>query len=360
MGGFRGWAGIWRLYIVGVMSRRRVLAVAGVVVVVVAGTAVWLWPPEQRRAFVTLVHDEVVTAVTFTPDGRTLLTAERPGPAGGGPVRLWDHAAGTVVSTLDNAVGSDPTMDLHPDGRRLITAGRDVPVRLWDLTTGQATALGQRAEDVSAIRFSTDGSGFATAGAEGVRVRLTRTGADVATLEHGATAARTVAFDTINLFVFGGDATGRIRMWDAIDGRLAGPVEAGVADVAVLVVGPGRTLAVGGSSGQVAWLSFAGSVEPTVVRAGDRRVGDLAFSPDGTVLATVDASGDPSGTGDVTVRLWTVATGELSAEFPIAGEDHHGVRCSPDPTVDTQLAFSPDGTILAATCGHTVRLWRLP
>jgi hypothetical protein len=68
-------------------------------------------------------------------------------------------------------------------------------------------------------------------------------------------------------------------------------------------------------------------------------VNGVAFSPDGTLLATTSA--------DQTVRLWDVATGQ-----PRGGplEDHTGAVRS--------VAFSPDGTLLAtASADQTVRLW---
>src|SRR5439155_10273870 len=64
----------------------------------------------------------------------------------------------------------------------------------------------------------------------------------------------------------------------------------------------------------------------------------LAFSPDGTRLA--------AGCRDKAVRLWDVATGEEVAELHGHSDYVHAV------------AFSPDGTRLASGSGDfTVRLW---
>jgi WD40 repeat protein len=64
----------------------------------------------------------------------------------------------------------------------------------------------------------------------------------------------------------------------------------------------------------------------------------IAFSPDGTLLATGDAEGE--------LRLWEVATGKLVVNF--AG--HLGWVWS--------LAFSPDGQLLAScSSDKTIRLW---
>lgn len=64
----------------------------------------------------------------------------------------------------------------------------------------------------------------------------------------------------------------------------------------------------------------------------------VAFSPDGTLLATA--------CHDHTARLWDIATGML-------------VRALTGHTAYVWgVAFSPDGTLLATTSGDkTVRLW---
>jgi WD40 repeat protein len=85
------------------------------------------------------------------------------------------------------------------------------------------------------------------------------------------------------------------------------------------------------------------------VREGDPciPVSGLAFSPDGAWL--VSGAGDITCSGSTTnpIRLWRVADGTL---HNVLEEHRYSIR---------SLAFSPDGTLLASTANDgTVRLWR--
>src|SRR5215472_3336931 len=77
------------------------------------------------------------------------------------------------------------------------------------------------------------------------------------------------------------------------------------------------------------------------IRLSGAQVLDVAFSPDGKVLATADSDG--------TARLWSVATHRrIGAPFRVS---HVKVR---------SVAFSPDGTMLATGgIGGAARLWRV-
>jgi WD40 repeat protein len=70
----------------------------------------------------------------------------------------------------------------------------------------------------------------------------------------------------------------------------------------------------------------------------------VAFSPDGTTLAA--GSGTPMDLIDGAVRLWDVATGELKATL----QEKQSVW---------SIAFSPDGTILASGSGAGITLWNV-
>jgi WD40 repeat protein len=136
-----------------------------------------------------------------------------------------------------------------------------------------------------------------------------------------------------------------VRAWDTAAGRLARhtplrPPSAGVALSGEPLLAPGGQVTAAWGSDDAAHLYDAATGEhrrrlPTG-RAGHQQ---LAFSPDGKVLATMAGLG-----GRYAVRLWDVPTGRLLRAFQERG--YIGA-----------LVFSPDGKLLASPAGKQVLRW---
>jgi len=81
-----------------------------------------------------LGHRDQVTALAYSPDGRRMLTASRDKTA-----RLWDTAAGKLLSVLEGHEAGITFATFSPDGRRALTLapGPDRSVIIWDADTGK-------------------------------------------------------------------------------------------------------------------------------------------------------------------------------------------------------------------------------
>jgi len=130
---------------------------------------------------------------------------------------------------------------------------------------------------------------------------------------------------------------GMVALWDLRSGRLAGSLSGVDESVNALALSPdGAVAATAGNRGLRLWNLASGKVQRALGTILTGPAASLAFSPDGTRLAT----------GGIMekVRLWDVATGKQIFEVD------HG-----DRTV-TAVAFRADGRVIAVGGGKTVDL----
>ena len=82
--------------------------------------------PGDKEPFHLTGHTGPVTAVLFTPDGRTIISA---GPDS--TIKFWDVAARLELFTLRHHRDSVGALALSTDGELLISSSEDGSVRLW-------------------------------------------------------------------------------------------------------------------------------------------------------------------------------------------------------------------------------------
>jgi WD40 repeat protein len=346
-------------------------------------------------------HNGPVLGVTFSPDGRLLATA-----SADSTVRTWNLATGQAQAVYRGHEGRAASVSFHPDGHTL-ASGAEQPghVKLWDLTRPveyvEAISFGRDRRDVAALRFTADGNQLLALGVGGLLRRwdcasgLVVQQADLTCTKEWLVPAVTAAFsgdgrvlaavsrsdpNDVNVMettsgrhltplrghtmkvwhvaldhageriatAASGTRDGRLvrelKVWDATTGRVLRQETSTDERCDSLALSRDGAWLVESRRSVKAGLNTVLLSEAPTEAATPLRFSDLdgvvravGFTSDGNYLAAASESG--------AVRVWT-RSGKALHERPLQGPPNLNV-----------VAFSPDGSRLAAASRDRVQVW---
>jgi WD40 repeat protein len=130
-----------------------------------------------------------------------------------------------------------------------------------------------------------------------------------------------------------------LRLWDMRDKVVLEKMEGHCGWVrAVAVSGDGQLIASGDTNGELmVWHGDSGDCLMQAVKVHSKQICSIAFSPDGTVLAT--------GSWDKTTELWCTRTWQVQGNPIYCGDEINCIR------------YSPSGELLAIATDKDIQMW---
>ena len=277
----------------------------------------------------------MVLEVAFSPDGSLLAAGD-----GTGQIRLWDISRGRQILSFqahDDAVWA---VSFSPDGKWLASGSADKTVRLWNVSSGAVLEhSGQERLDAShagrilvghrsriqSLTFSPDGKWLASSGEDRtIRIWDLHTGELRNTLTAHRDLTQTVAFSPDGRFLASGSRDQTVRLWRVSE-----------------IIEPGKGVDEDGVGQEAAFILLGHT----------NWVNEVAFSPDGTTLA--------SGSEDGIVELWDLSGLPRKGATKETAIVVNSSRTIQEHQAGVQsVAFSPDGRLLASSGNdQTIRLW---
>lgn len=221
-----------------------------------------LWDVRTRRALARAVHDHLANQVSFSPDGRHLVSSSSDYTA-----RLWSVPDLKLLAVLSDQDDDVEMSAFHPSKPLIATASRDHRVRVYDFSGTLLHTFSGHTADVISVEWAADSDELVSSSDDGT-----------------------------------------IKRWSTVTGGLVSDTDLGGVETDTIAVTPEGTVYAGNDEGEIVVLAAEGTSTHRAHEAGIKRL--VLDSAQGRLVSL---------SYDRTLRVWDVTDGlrpVASATFP--------------------------------------------
>ncbi len=294
-----------------------------------------------EKIYTLIVHASYVKSAMYSPDGKQIVSGGRDEAERIWTVIVWNAHTGEALCTLSGHTDSVNSLAYSPDGKQIASSSDDKTVRVWDAHTGETLRiLRGHAGFVNGIAYSPDGKQIASSGWDKtVRVWDVHKGEILCTLKGHTDAVNSIAYSPDGKQIASSSDDKTVRVWDAHTGEALRTLRGHAGFVNGIAYSPDGEQIVSCSNDKEVhvWNADTGEVLRTL-SGHTGFVNSLAYSPEGKQIIS-------SGSYDKTVRVWDAHMDNASYL-----SNHTGSVSG--------VAYSPNGKQIASSSDDkTVRVW---
>lgn len=287
----------------------------------------------------------MVLDCAFNPDGSRIVTAGR-----NKTLDIWDVKTGKSFRSLDGHTTWILSCDFSPDGKNILSGSLDGILKFWDAESGEEIwSIQAHKQKISSCKFSPDGFRILTA-SEDHTIKLwdASTGKEILSrcskdsdVSHSGGLAGWIsdcAFSPDNKTFVSACSDRTLKLWDAKSGELLKTYTGHSGTVITCCFSPdGRWLASGGKDKTIRIWDIETHEEEEMETGHSLRVQDCYFSPDGSRIVSCSV--------DKTVKLWD---GEDGNEISTLGEHSYSVL---------KCLYNPEGNSVFSQSFYEIIKW---
>lgn len=280
------------------------------------------------------VHSEAVYSVNFSPDGKYLLSGGKDAT-----IRLWDVASGKEIKQLIGHSSSVMTALFSPDGKNIISSSKDETIRLWSTASGkEIRKFGRNCRAFYSVAFAPSGDHIISVSSDNyLRLWDVKSGEQIKSFQGSTNKVFTAMFSPDGKYTVSSAANNTLVLLDALSGKKIKTFSGHTDFISSAVFTPnGKNIVSGSNDKTIRIWDISSGKELQKFTVQNTGVKNVSVSPDGQYIVSC---GFDNGESRTHMKLWSISTGKEILEY--MGYSAEG-----------SASFSPDNKFVLASGGR--------